>query len=201
MNKKVIILIVALLLILLGAGAAIMLKSKNSEDITDNFPVSDTASSAPKTLKELLGLGISQKCTFDKGQVFIIDGKVRGNFEGNSHMIIDGGTSYIWTDDQKNGIKTTFDINASPPGSPEVENENPGQFDYNESINYVCEPWAIDSSAFEIPNDVTFQDVSLFTNPSGSSATQSGNSNSQCGYCDSLTGENKTQCLSAFNCN
>lgn len=184
MKVKVIV-IVVLLLALLGGGY-FMMKGKSVD-------------SSPKSFKDLLALGLSQKCSFDGGTVYVANGKSRGDFSPNSHMIVDGTTSYIWTDGEKTGFKTTFDLNAQTsanmptPAGTSISRS----FDYDKEANYNCETWISDNSVFELPKEVTFQDFSaLIPTPNSGSG-----SSSQCSYCDSLTGDNKTQCLAALNCN
>lgn len=168
---------------------------------------------APKTLKDLLGLGTAQKCTYSGGAVYVSGGKVRGDFTAsesgktiNSHMIVDGNISYIWTDGEKAGFKMTFNPDAtSAPSSlaspSTAEAGQSGMVDAEKPQDYKCEGWVADPAMFSLPAGVTFQDFSSLM-PSAMPQTQGsgGSSSSQCSYCDNLTGSDKTQCLSALNC-
>ena len=199
MNKKILVIVVAALLLL--GGGYFFLNSRKS--IT--LPGSQT--SAPSSLKDLITKGIPQSCTFsgegESGSVFVSGKKVRGDFdttvEGKvtkSHMIVDGNTSYLWTDDQKEGFKMTFDVSAVD-ASPEPGTATSGEsFDANANMNYKCSPWLEDSSKFALPSGVTFTSFAMPSAQPGAS----GSGSSQCSYCDSLTGDSKTQCLTALNC-
>lgn len=185
--------VIAVVLLLLVSGGVYFMKGKSSNKVTT--PADQNVSdNSPKSLRDLLGLGKSQKCTFDKGTVYLSSGKVRGDFEG-SHMIVDGNTNYIWMDNQKEGFKTIFDLNAttSTSASPDTKTN----FDYNQKSDYKCESWTSDSTMFVVPTTITFQDMSKLTAPV--KPDSSGNS-AQCGYCNTLSGDDKTQCLKALSC-
>lgn len=201
MKKKIIFPIVILVVALIGVGAYLMF-GKNLGKVG---MVSNEKSGTPKTLKDILGLGTAQKCTYPGGTLYVASGKVRGDFvsvEGENqikgHMIVNGNTSYIWTDDSKTGFKTTFDATtASTPSSSEVqktEGINPVQPE-----DYNCEGWIVNQELFNLPSGVTFSDINDLI-PSGVPTSTNSDSGSQCSYCDALSGEQKAQCLSAMNC-
>lgn len=157
--------------------------------------------SSSTSINDLLSKGIAQSCTFvneqGSGTVYISGENVRGDFNSTtneakleSHVIVDGQTSYVWSDDSKNGIKMIFDTSATPSANTPVENI--GGFDANAQANYKCSPWLVDSSVFALPGDVKF---TSFEAP-----TSSDSSSSQCSYCNNLTGDDKTQCLTALKC-
>lgn len=193
MKKNIVIAIVVLLLVL-SLGVFFMKgKTKTAGEINTQTAKVES----PKSLKELLGVGLTQKCTFETGTVYLANGKMRGDFQENSHMIVDGTTSYTWTDGQNSGFKMTFD-----PASVESDNTsttNPAGMDYSKAYNYDCNNWSLDATVFELPKDVKFQDFSSLmptTNPE-----KSGGNTSQCGYCDGLDGDSKLECRKALNCN
>ena len=109
-------------------------------------------------------------------------------------MIIDGNTSYIWSDDSKSGIKMTFDASATPSGS--AATSPAGSFDATANMNYKCGVWVADSSMFTLPVGVQFMTFGTETGVTPGTGTGA----SQCSYCDSLTGDSKTQCLTALKC-
>jgi len=203
-SKLIIVVIVVLLLI---AGGVYFVFGKGKGPTGTNNPVQQTSTS-PKSLKDLLGLENSQKCTFtnteekvsSQGVVYISGGKVRVDFDTTieekvtkSHMIVDRNTSYFWTDESKTGFTTTFDPNNQPSAEG---NANPASsFDANKPANYQCSGWITDSSVFNRPSDVKFSDMSKLLVPDTS------DNSSQCSYCESLTGDSKAQCLSALKCN
>ncbi len=219
MNKKVIIAAVAIL-ILLGIGGWYMMSRKSAPSATSTSPQNALvpSESAPSSIKDLLTKGIAQSCTYStdggSGKVYVAGGKIRGDFdtttEGKvmkSHMIIKDNTSYIWTEDQKTGFKMTFDPTTvagnTGTGAP---TSTQGGIDPAADYNYKCGVWIEDSSQFDLPKGVTF---TAFTTPSitgtaapgqPKAATGSGSSQ-QCAYCNALSGDDKTQCLKALNCN
>lgn len=199
--KLVFILIAALILALLGYGTSKLLShQKNSPSPTPE--TSSQTQNPAKNIKDLLNLGTAQKCTYKDGIVYTASGMVRGDFNQNSHMIVKDNTSYIWMDGENTGYKNSFDPNkqATPAAvstsSPEAGQS--GQMEVEQPQDYTCSAWTADSNMFELPKNVTFTDTSAMMAPTavpGSSGTSS-----QCSYCDSLNGNDKTQCLKALNC-
>ena len=200
MNKKAII--IAVVLVLLLVGGYFIMKGRSKTPLTTGTSQEE---SSPASLKDLISKGIAQSCTYNNegsnGKFYVSGDKVRGDFEttvdGNvtkSHMIIDGNTSYIWSDGEKSGIKMTFDASATPSGS--TTTSPGGSFDTAANMNYKCSVWVVDSSVFTLPVGVQFMS---FGTPSGVSPG-TGSSSSQCSYCESLTGDSKAQCLSALKC-
>lgn len=206
MNKKVIVTVVLLLVLGIG-GVFAATKFKGSSTTTTPTESTQTPATA-NSLKSLLALGTSQTCTFDNqgntGTMFISSGKVRGDFDSTvngkttkTHMIIDGKTSYIWMGSEKTGFKMSFDATTQPGASSSTQGS--GTFDPNANMNFNCSAWVADETVFALPKGVTFTSFSLpITTPS---STGSGSTSSQCSYCESLTGDAKTQCKSSLNCN
>ncbi|KKT77471.1 MAG: hypothetical protein UW73_C0019G0006 [Microgenomates group bacterium GW2011_GWB1_44_8] len=172
-------------LLLLGVGGYLFMNKKSS-------PATQTQTSGPTSLKDLIVANIPQKCTFPEGTVYISGGKFRGDFAPNSHMISDSKTSYVWTDDQKQGFKMTIDADAKAEAQAESDN---GGVDVNEKLDYKCGAWLPDASMFNLPSGVDFTDFSALTAPAASGSTSV-----QCAVCASLTGDDKTQCLAVLNC-
>lgn len=178
-------------------------------------PTPTPAAASQKSLKDLFASGISQKCTFasnegetnTRGTVYAVSGKSRADFSSttsgqtvNSHMIVEGNTNYVWMDGQKQGYMSTFDATASetPPGA----SSDLGKVDVSQKADYQCDVWMPDDSMFKRPDGIEFTDMSALMIPSKSAGSQGsqGKNSSQCAACDSLTGDTKTQCLSALNC-
>lgn len=153
--KKSYLIAVIVLVLVLSFGVFFI----NGKKTTNNEVAKPTQNNVSQSFKDLFDLGKIQKCSFDRGTIFMANGKVRGDFSENSHMIVDGTISYIWTDDQKTGIKTTFDLSATP--NPEGSTN----FDYNQKGDYKCEDWDEDTSVFDLPKGVSFQDMSKLINP------------------------------------
>jgi hypothetical protein len=213
MNKKV-VLIVGVLLVLIGAGVYLYSSKKSSSPagITEN----QSGTTSPMSIKDLLGLGSSQKCTFSttiengtsEGTVYISEGKMRGDFssnvEGNvnnSHIIIDGTTSYTWMDGQNTGYIMTYNPEETSSTATEAGSQNTQGPDLNQKSDYNCSSWVPDTSLFIKPSDINFVSLNdLIPSALPSAAAGTDTNTSQCSYCDSLSGDAQTQCKSALNC-
>ena len=206
MNKKIIISIAVIVLLLLAAGIYVMSGKKSATTDPQINKVQETEQSFPTSLKELLTAGIPQKCTFKdlidevntEGTTYVASGKMRGDFsttiEGKTttgHTVYDGTTSYVWMDGNSTGFKMDIDPNETTSS----ESETQQGLDLNKTIDYNCSAWLPDQSLFTPPDDVTF---TAFTMPSGADTVDNQN---MCATCDALSGEQKTQCLTALNCN
>lgn len=202
MNKKVIL--IAVILILLLIGGYFFVKGRSASPASKE--ASQEQASSPTSLKDLISKGLTQSCTFSigssSGTVYVSGEKVRTDYDTTvdgkvttSHMIVDGNTSYIWTEGQATGFKMTFDASAS--ASPQGTGAPAAGFDAGANNNYKCSTWLVDNSLFTLPAAVKF--TSFETVPGGSPAA--GSNSSLCSSCDSLTGDSKTQCLTALKCN
>jgi hypothetical protein len=203
MKKKIII--AASILVLLGAIGYIVARSNKlhtTNSASSSQMVEDGGSK--KSLKDLLSLGAAQKCTYDGGVVYVSSGKMRGDFEVKtdestmkSHVIVDGKTSYFWTEGTGMGVKFVADDDLDASDSTTNEDGVYGSLDAETPMNYVCSAWIVDNSLFALPTDVDFSDMSTLmpsTAPGQTTVT------SQCSFCDSLSGTQKAECLSALNC-
>lgn len=196
MNRSY-LLAIAIFLVVLTFGVYSLNNNK------DNFNKKDHLSTIDKstTLKDLIALEKAQKCIFKDGQLFIANGKIRGDFLGKTHMLVVDEANYIWSDGETTGVKTSSNIDATP--NPEVATPEAGvsgttKIDYNEKDDYECENWIVDNQMFELPKGVVFQDLSKQTK---SINPKSDENSAQCGYCETLEGESRTQCLKALSCN
>ena len=171
------------------------------------------------SLKELLASQNPQKCIFNhetdisdsSGEVVVSGGKMRGDFNSlaagqtvKTHMIVDSGTAYVWTDTMAQGFKMSVDaMNTSSTDT----NQN---LDINQRLNYSCTPWTPDASVFTLPTGITFTDMTALMNSampqetaSGSAAGGAGTGSlqAQCGMCDTITDASaKAQCRTALQC-
>lgn len=211
MNRKAVTAIVVILVLAVGMYGAYRVY-KHFKRLSTPIAVQTTTPSSMANLKDLLANGTAQMCTFTEGDthgtLYISGGKVRDDFESTengktvkSHIIDMNNTSYIWSDGQSTGIKSSFNPNASPlPTSGSLSAGSSGTLDANANMNYRCGAWTPDQSQFILPTGVTFSSFAMPTNIKPESSPSSGSS-SQCSYCDSLTGNGKTQCLTALKCN
>lgn len=206
MNKKIILIIVAVLL--LGGGAFFFMKKGPAAPATPGSSSTQQAA-GPSSLKDLISKGIAETCTFSNegsaGTVSVSGGKVRGDFDSTvdgkvtkSHMIVDGTTSYLWMDGQTVGYKMTFDSSASATAEGKATSQPAGSFDAGAQMNYNCKPGIVDNSLFDLPKGVNF--MSFGTTLNATPGPGGASSSSQCSYCDTLTGDSKTQCRAALNC-
>lgn len=181
MNKTLLILVIVALL----GGAVTFFVLSNRSKTTNNEntgpEVTQPTAVAPKSLKELFGLNVTQQCTFDdsagnSGTVYVGGGQMRGDFsstvEGKttvSHMIVDNQTSYLWMDDQTTGFKMAFDA-ATPTGTTNAAGQSETNLDVNQKVDYRCQSWVANTSLFALPSGIQFSDLSkIMVSPTPSS--------------------------------
>jgi len=110
-------------------------------------------------------------CTFSiggggaatKGTFYLSNGRMRGDFTSTiarlsmtiqSHMINDGGYAYVWSSMLPEGMKIKVSAEGQSNANPSVKSSVP--VDYNQKIDYNCNPWSADASKFALPAGVTF---------------------------------------------
>ena len=165
-----------------------------------------TEEAKPSSLKSLLAMAGSRKCTFSdteasgqsQGTVFATTGKMRSDFSTvangqtmKSHTIVDGQTSYVWVDGQTTGFKMDFESTPAQSGNPQARTVDP-----NKNISFSCSVWQIDNSLFAVPANIQFSDttsVMLQKTPSG----QISNSTIMAA-CERLAEPDKSKCLEAL---
>lgn len=124
--------------------------------------------SAKKSLRDLLSLGIAQKCTYTNkldnevitGEIIFSGQKFRQNYvtkidgkETKGSVLSDGTNIYMWSDDNKtSGITMKIDTTSQDP--------NNKSFDMDQSYDYNCVPTTVSASDLNPPKDVTFSDLS-----------------------------------------
>lgn len=169
-NKALVYGVVAVAILILGAGAWMVI-GKGSGSMSTTTP-NGTESTQTKntTLKNLIGMSGSQKCTFSKvsaqmnssGTVYVANGQMRGDFTTyvagkttESHMIVKNNMSYMWTSASSQGFKMSFDAVATQSDA----NPEPS-LDPNANVEYACSAWSTDASLFTEPASITFRDMS-----------------------------------------
>lgn len=125
------------------------------------------------SLEELITREGSHQCTFahsteeyeTAGEVFISNGKLRGNYdttvyEGGvnirSYIINNGTTIYSWNNASAEGVQ--FPADAQGEG---VAPNNVQTFDYDQELEYNCAPWSADEEEFVPPGSITFQQLMM----------------------------------------
>lgn len=203
-----------------------MAVQENSEQQAD---VSDSESFTG-SFADLLRLGQTYTCTYaeqtDNGQqqgtVYVANERMRGDFEISSsetgnmegHVIRDGNWMYVWGDTPLGMFanKYEYDVNAM---SGEGETEKNKNFDIDEEFDFDCDSWNVDTSKFNPPANISFQDIStnmqmLQENSEAAESMMGGDTYTEttgekpqinCSVCDAIpAGEQREQCLSALGC-
>ncbi len=222
MNKNILYAVIGIVVVVL-AGIFIMNKPAMGPGGDANTPTPG----AQMSLKELLASGGAQRCTFthsvenseSSGVVYVAGGKMRGDFTSvaagqtmQSHMIVDGETSYVWTDAMPQGMKLSFASMETQAGS---QNKNQS-VDVNQKLDYDCSNWAVDQSMFALPAGVTFSDLGALlppggmpsldgkpgtVDPSGGTVPAGSPGAAQCAMCAQAPDEeSRAQCLAALGC-
>lgn len=204
-NKKIGI-IIAVLLILISSGLFLFNSRKNRPPANVAPPPGNSLPA--KSLKDLLMMNKAQQCNLSRKDkdtsytvtIYMDNSQVRGNIATvnsgqlvNSHMIMLANETYIWTEGQNNGIKMT--LNSTAPVTTPIPGQS-GGVNLDEKAEYRCLPWIADQKVFNLPTGIQFSDFSKMAVPSGVTDTTD-----KCAACNPLSGDAKTQCLSALGCN
>ncbi len=204
MNKNILFAVVGVVVVIAGAGLYLTNKPSGMNLGTEG------------SLKNLLAFQGSQKCTLDSqsgladstGEVYISYGKMRGDFistaQGQtikSHMVINGNTSYVWTDMLNQGFKIPLE-KMTAAGADQKQG-----VDLNQSLRYSCAPWVEDATLLTPPIDIQFNDMSSMMNQVTSPINQKANNSTasslqaQCGACDQAPDATvKAQCRAVLGC-
>ncbi len=218
MNKKILAIAAILIFVLIGVGSFFLPKNtpqpEKQTQKTDKSKDVNKIEDVKATLKGLLSMGKSLKCTFSNdtkdasvsGIVYAGNGKVRQDFQSNAggssmsgHLIVDSTNSFMWTDGSDQGFK--FAVEQITTDQPTISPaQNPGQ-DIYKSMNFTCRSWTVDDSVFLLPNTVTFQSFKTpVLKPSISSSTNNINQ-SACAACDNIpAGEARNACKTQLKC-
>ena len=160
------------------------------------------------TIKDLMGIGKTQKCTWtapDQGTTTVyVDGeKTRGEvemiaLEGQPAQqmitISDSDWAYSWNPATKKGMKVKVDevSEEGSEGETQVEKDNDYQKMVNQEYEFKCESWKADPSMFIPPTDVEFVDMNAMLEQIQQ------NMGEMKKMCDLLSGEDKAECLKGF---
>lgn len=217
MNKGPLIGVVILAIIALGAvgffvtngGPAGSIQQNGDTKITDS---ADNMNGTSQSLRDLMAMSGSQHCTYSdpttnsSGEVYVADGRVRGDFTTSiedktisAHTISDTSAVYVWTDDSNTGFKTDLTSleDMSEGQLPSADTSN--AVDINKQLNFSCRAWSTDNSKFSLPEGINFDsydDVmkSVFDESDPESKSV------QCATCDSLPDDAQNQCRELLGC-
>ncbi len=184
MNKKLTLAIIAVVVVLVAAGG-IFFWYRQTHTVTiagSNQTASGTTSDTTVgTYAEILALGKNVKCDYTNsdtdgstsGTLYI---KSRGeamradftlaksdNTSTTSHIVYNGNTEYIWSDNEKDGIKATLTDEDKKNIFSDTTTQDSG-IGPNEKL--TCRAATIGNDLLTPPTDVNFIDFSA-TNPSG----------------------------------
>lgn len=207
-NKFALIGITAAVIILIGGGMLLFLnKNKTSAPINNSTSVMEEKkeeTTVENDIQGLLSSGKTQQCSFSssgefgetKGTVYVTSGKIRADITTTAdkkttqiNIIRVGDDNYIWGGafPKETGLKMTLTSDEFMK-----DEESKKYFDPSKKVYYKCDSWILDSSVFNPPTKVKFQDLSKMM--------EKINPSSQCSLCSSLTGDAKTACMTSFNC-
>ena len=174
MNKNLVILVIVIVLVL--AGYYLWGNSADNTAVDGQGAAVAGAKLGEATftgsIADLAARGGDYQCAVSaegelagtKGTVFVSGNRVRGSFssatpEGEiaSNLIQDNGSVYVWSDSFPQGFKMA----VTEPGTPtNLPNAAGTGFDANTAYSWQCDPWAVESTAFALPEGVTFMDPS-----------------------------------------
>ena len=214
MSKGLLVAIIIGVSLLAGIGAYLAFGRSSSSPamgLTDSSTqTATTSASQKKSLRDLIGLGTNQQCTFtdtagNSGTMYIDAGRSRGDFVSTvndasvtSHMVYNGQSLYIWMDGESQGFKSTLEA-VSDAFSTNTQQS----MDVNQPVDYQCSALVSTTVSFTPPADVEFVDASSFLAPQTSLAPSGPPAvpGADCSACDQLTGTPRDQCLAALSCN
>lgn len=223
-------LIIGVIIVGLLAAGGYYFYTQNSAAKTEATveTTSDTAEGKPvsgmMSLKELMSLGQSQKCTFNytdpdtgatSGTSYISGEKVRTDFmitdpDGqkiDGGMIMANSTMYTWTSATGTGVKMEISQSMEQKIEDGVESTeyNQNYIDPDAELDYNCTAWREDPAMFIPPSDVEFMDLSeqmkqLENLQKSFGSEGSDNPAANCAICDSMPQEAAAACRSSLKC-
>jgi len=108
------------------------------------------------TLKEMMKLGVSLKCSWEEGEnsgiSYIDDESIYVEIvikEKKEYMIGKGDCMWIWSSEDKEGVKMCFE--------DEEERDEVSEIDWE--MEYRCVEEKISSDRFDLPDEVEFEDM------------------------------------------
>lgn len=136
----------------------------------------DKVKTTKQSLKDLLGLGVAQKCTYNfstgdtnsEGEIIVSGKKFRQTTKimgDNGNMTVsaysDGEYMYTWNDQVPNsGIKFKIE-DTENDSSPSTGKESAGteSVDMNQQYDYNCTPTTVTDADWKLPAGMQFTDM------------------------------------------
>ena len=150
------------------------------------------------SLSRLLRSEQSLVCTFEteagSSTAYTAKGKMRGDF-GTTHVIHDREWRYVWGGllGEKKGLK----VSASQTGALLPGGDKVGP-DMDETVRFDCRPWQPDTSKFQPPLGVDFQEVAP---PLERVPDAVADKNARCAACDQAPeGSSRQECRQSLGC-
>lgn len=162
--------------------ATLLLSACGKEKINESVDINEEANNVEvnekKSLKELLGVGVSQKCTFEmdeegqatKGEILIKGDKFKQSLEMMTpeglmkvHTISDGEYFYSWNEGiEGSGTKMKIEKEEEMLEEEMLGEESSTEADINweEKLDYKCEGVEIGDEDLALPTDIEFMDLS-----------------------------------------
>lgn len=162
--------IIVAIIVLVGVALFIF---KNKEVVVDTTPVNSDKLEGRYSIREIMDLGKSYECRIQKndpnasveGIILISGNNARGfftlkadNLESSfdSHFIITGDVSYIWTSLSSLGFKLPAVKSTSKGASPA---EQASIIGIEDKEDYKCATAEPSEDSFKLPAGVSFQEV------------------------------------------
>lgn len=214
MKQKLIIGIVVVVIVVGAIWAMTNKKSApgDSPSDTNSKNTSIIKDTKAQSLKALMAANTPQECTFQnstdsstsEGKIYLSSGMMRGDFTSTSsgqtfvsHMITKDDAVYTWIDNMTTGFKTSIDADAQA----KTDDSQKQGVDINQELNYNCKPWSADTSTFELPANITFNDLGAMMKPKLDTSANTADKNTQCAACDQVpAGPSRDQCKTALGC-
>ncbi|MDD4938078.1 MAG: hypothetical protein PHX34_03645 [Candidatus Shapirobacteria bacterium] len=180
MNKlaKISLLVISCLVL---SGCSLQTQT-NQSNSNKNQPESNKSMS----LKDLISLGVAQKCTWTvnddnnqvTGEILIKDKKFKQTTKINNpngqtefNAISDGQWMYTWSNDSTTG-NMAFKMKIEDPEN-QSDNQNPSSVDWEKQYNYSCSPTTVSDQDFSLPSGIEFMDINEFSQNMGNAFSTS----------------------------
>lgn len=228
MKQLPLIIGVIIAILLAGAGGYyyVTQRAATSEGrtIAEKTGTTEQGISGMMSLKDIMALGKSQKCTFEysdpetgktTGTSYISGENVRTDFtitdeENNTTeggMILVDSTIYTWTNTESKGVKMAISQSMEATINEEIR-DTEWSNEYmspDEKLDYNCTAWNEDPSVFAPPANIEFMDLSeqmkVFEDLQKSMDEEGSTSpEASCAVCDSMPAEAAAACRSSLNC-